>query len=88
MNLYHTGKLRLDIVNLKHKIEDNFKEIGEKVYKHRKTEDDEPSSFCFEDKSQDKKGLGEVIKLCEDTDKLEALVKNKEAEIEKIVEDK
>lgn len=70
VNFYHTGKLRLDIVNLKHKIEGNFKEIGEKVYKHRRIEDDE------------------ITKLCADTDKLEALVKNKEEEIEKIIDSK
>jgi len=70
VNYYHAGKLRLDIVNLKHKIEGNFKEIGEKVYKHHKIEDNE------------------IIKLCEDTDKLEVLVKKKEAEIGKIIDNK
>ncbi|MDD5773166.1 MAG: hypothetical protein PHX78_06840 [bacterium] len=70
INLYHTGKLRLDIVNLKHKVEGNFNAIGKKVYKNHKIEDNE------------------IIKLCADIDKLEAMVKNKEAEIEKIINSK
>lgn len=70
INLYHTGKLRLDIVNLRHKIEGNFNAVGKRVYKHHKIEDNE------------------IIKLCAEIDKLELMVKNKEAEIEKIINNK
>lgn len=70
INFYHTGKLKLDIVNIKHKIEGNFNAIGKKVYKHHKLEDPE------------------IVKLCADIDKLEAMVKNKEAEIDKIIQSK
>jgi hypothetical protein len=70
INFYHTGKLKLDIVNIKHKIEGNFNAIGKNVYKHHKLEDNE------------------IIKLCADIDKLEVMVKNKEAEIEKIIKSK
>ncbi|MEW6087503.1 MAG: hypothetical protein AB1498_04300 [bacterium] len=66
VNFYHTGKLKLDIINLKHKMDGNFNLIGKKVYRYHKIKDDE------------------IIKLCEDIKKLEALVKVKEAEIEKI----
>lgn len=66
-NSYRTGKLRLDIVNLKHRVGENFKKIGMRVYKHHKTEDDE------------------IVKLCKEIDKLEFMIKNKEAEIEKVV---
>lgn len=66
-NSYRTGKLRLDIINLKHRIDESFKKIGTKVYKHHKVEDDE------------------IVKLCQEIDKLEFMIKSKEAEIEKIV---
>lgn len=66
-NSYRTGKLRLDIINLKHRIDENFKKIGTRVYKHHKIEDDE------------------IVKLCQEIDKLEFIIKKKEAEIEKIV---
>lgn len=67
INFYHTGRLKLDIIHLKHKIDENFKKIGARIYKHHKVEDNE------------------IIKLCEEIDKLELIIKNKEAEIEKIV---
>ncbi|MFH1288042.1 MAG: hypothetical protein ABII25_05025 [bacterium] len=87
INFYRAGKLKLDIVHLKHKIDESFKKIGIKVhelYKNNNIKDDEPSPFYIEGKPRDKKGLGEIIKLCEETGRLESMIKNKEAEIEKI----
>lgn len=47
-NSYLTGKLKLDIVNLKHRVGENFKKIGTRVYRHHKVEDDEIIKLCKE----------------------------------------
>lgn len=47
-NSYRMGKLRLDIINLKHRIDENFKKIGVRVRKHHRVEDDEIVKLCKE----------------------------------------